>query len=200
MSVMLARYILGHWHNLPTMTPSLAHWEYMSNSLALKPGGAILGKGERERETTWWPTQGSLNNWQILIRYCDTAEQKTRLKMNQTWLLCRFARRHIERRILRKKETVSGGVGSQWAVGVRIVTPSLCCPLSTIISGLREQGAYPVSSRLDTMLFMLGPCSWPWKPRLERTAFIFSVSITDYNSSQNNDDNRTPENKKLPMI
>ena len=118
------------------------------------------GERERERENMMAYT-GSLNNLTILIRYCDTAEQKTRLKMNQTWLLCRFARRHIERRILRKKETVSGGVGSQWAAGLRIVTPSLCCPLSTIISGLREQGAYPVSSRLDTMLFMLGPCSWP---------------------------------------
>ena len=42
---------------------------------------------------------------------------------------------------LRKKEKVSGGVGSQWAAGLRIVTPSLCCPLSTIISGLRGQAA-----------------------------------------------------------
>lgn len=122
------------------MTPSLAYGECIWNPLALKPGGAIIVERERERENTMAYT-GSLNNLPILIRYCDTAEQKTRLKMNQTWLLCRFTRRHIERRTLRKKETVSGGVGSQWAVGVRIVTPSLCCPLSTIISGLREQAA-----------------------------------------------------------
>ena len=71
------------------------------------------------------------------------------------------------------------------------MTPSLCCPLSTIISGLREQAAQPVSSRLDIMLEC---CSWSPRPRLERTAFIFSVSITDYNSSQSNDDNKTSEN------
>ena len=61
------------------------------------------------------------------------------------------------------------------------MTPSLCCPLSSIISGLRGQVAYPVSSRLDIMLFMLGPYSWSPRPRIERTAFIFSVSNTDYN-------------------
>ena len=108
MSVMLTRYILGHWHNLPTVTPSLACGECIWNPLALKPGGAILGK--RERETTWWPTQGSLNNLQILIRYCDTAEQKIRLKINQTWLLCRFTRWHIEREEYwgRRKQSVEG--------------------------------------------------------------------------------------------
>ena len=74
------------------------------------------------------------------------------------------------------------------------MTPSLCCHLSTIVSGLREQAEYPVSSRLDIMLFMLWPCSWSLRPRLERMAFIFSVPSTDYNSSQDNDDNWTPEN------
>ena len=38
-------------------------------------------EGERENMMAY---TGSLNNLPILIRYCDTAEQKTRLKMNQT--------------------------------------------------------------------------------------------------------------------
>ena len=44
------------------------------------------------------------------------------------------------------------------------------------------------------MLFMLWPYSWSIRPRLERMAFIFSVSRTDDNSSQDNDDKQTPEN------
>lgn len=74
------------------------------------------------------------------------------------------------------------------------MSPSLCRPLSTIVSGLRKQAEYPVPSRPDIMLFMLWPYSWSLRPRLERMAFIFSVSSSDGNYSQDNDDNRTPEN------
>ena len=73
------------------MTPSLAYGECIWNPLALKPGGAIVRErereGEREKEgerENMMAYTGSLNNLPILIRYCDTAEQKTRLKMNQT--------------------------------------------------------------------------------------------------------------------
>ena len=43
-----ARYILDHWHNLPTVTPSLACGECTWNPLALKQGGAIVGHTQRE--------------------------------------------------------------------------------------------------------------------------------------------------------
>lgn len=51
---------------------------------------------------------GSLNNLPILIRYCDTAEQKTRLNEPDLASL-HFLNRTFKRRILRKKETAVEG-------------------------------------------------------------------------------------------
>jgi len=61
------------------VTPSLAYGECIWNPLALKPGGAIIVEREREREReNTMAYTGSLNNLPILIRYCDTAEQRNR--------------------------------------------------------------------------------------------------------------------------